>query len=205
MALPGGGMLVGGIAKQGEKAAANTAVKAAAKKAGKEAAEEAAEHIDEAAAKRLLKQLEEKAAKDAEEKAAREAQEKAAREAGQRAEREAEERVAKEAGEMVPPADPKGGTYVLRDPKSNASMRSGRTKDLEVRETQHGRHPALGKYRYDVENRTDNLIEQRGLEQILHDTHHPPLNKIRPIDPKNPRYDEYMEAAKRFLEREKNH
>ena len=73
MALPGGGMLVGGIAKQGEKAAAKTAAKAAAKKAGKEAAEEAAEHIDEAAAKRLLKQLEEKAAKDAEEKAAREA------------------------------------------------------------------------------------------------------------------------------------
>ena len=48
-------------------------------------------------------------------------------------------------------------------------------------------------------HRTDMRAEQRGLEQMLHDQYSPPLNAIRPISPGNPKLNDYMDAARRFL------
>jgi RHS repeat-associated protein len=97
-------------------------------------------------------------------------------------------------------AVPRGGTYVLRDPATAQVMRTGRSGDLARRGAEHGRDPALRDLTYEPVHRTDVYAEQRGLEQLLHQTHQPPLNKIRPISPQNPRLDDYLGAAKRFLE-----
>jgi hypothetical protein len=94
----------------------------------------------------------------------------------------------------------RGGTYILRDPATDRVMRSGRTNDLARRRAEHLRDPELRDYEFEVVHRTDVYAEQRGLEQILHETHNPPLNKIGGIDPKNRRLPEYREAARRFLE-----
>jgi hypothetical protein len=71
--VPGGGAVLGGVIRTGEKAAG----KALLKKAGKEALEEVAEHTDEAAARRLLREAEDRAKKEAEKRAAKEAAEAA--------------------------------------------------------------------------------------------------------------------------------
>jgi hypothetical protein len=54
-------------------------------------------------------------------------------------------------------------------------------------------------YRFHIEYQTDVRYEQRGLEQVLHDRHRPPKNKIRPISPRNPNRARYMDATYRFL------
>ena len=97
-------------------------------------------------------------------------------------------------------ATARGGTYVLRDPVSEQVMRSGRTNDLARRGQEHGRDPTLSDLVFEPVHRTDVRSQQRGLEQILHDTHRPALNRINPISPRNPRFEEYMDAAKWFLE-----
>jgi len=51
-------------------------------------------------------------------------------------------------------------------------------------------------------HRTDVLAERRGLEQLLHDTYTPPLDRIRPIRPDNPNLQEYVDAARDFLRRQ---
>jgi hypothetical protein len=94
---------------------------------------------------------------------------------------------------------PRGGTYVLRDPVTGKVMRSGRTQDLARRATEHGRDPALRDLSFKEVHRTDVYAEQRGLEQLLDLQHKPPLNRIRPISPRNTRLPEYLEAARRFL------
>jgi len=81
-------------------------------------------------------------------------------------------------------------------------MRSGRTGDLAVRRSQHARDPELGHLKFEEVYRTDVYAEQRGLEQVLHDTHNPPLNRIRPIRPDNPRRQEYLDAAQEYLRRQ---
>lgn len=48
-------------------------------------------------------------------------------------------------------------------------------------------------------HKTDVYEEQRGLEQLLHDTYNPPLNKIRPINPSNPKLPIYRDAADNYL------
>jgi hypothetical protein len=68
-----------------------------------------------------------------------------------------------------------------------------------VREGQHRRSRALPEHRFDPAYRTDSYLEQRGLEQILHDRYDPPLNKIRPISPSNNNIDNYMDAARKYL------
>lgn len=73
--------------------------------------------------------------------------------------------------------------------------------NLERRAAEHARDPNFRDYTYEVQHRTDVRSEQRGLEQMLHDQYAPPLNKINPISPTNPRYNEYMDAARRFLGR----
>jgi hypothetical protein len=96
----------------------------------------------------------------------------------------------------------KGGTYVLRDPATGQVMRSGRTNDLARREAEHALDPALKDYKFEAVNRTDVYAEQRGLEQMLHETYNPPLNKIGGIDPKNPRLPEYSAAAQQYFQRQ---
>jgi hypothetical protein len=98
-------------------------------------------------------------------------------------------------------AAPKGGVYVLRDPITGEVVRSGRSNNLARREAEHGRDPNLKDYEFDPLHRTDNYPEQRGLEQIVHETHNPPLNRINGIDPKNPRAKIYRDAAQSFLDR----
>lgn len=78
-------------------------------------------------------------------------------------------------------------------------MRSGRTNDLARREAEHARDPKLEDLRFQDVHRTDIRSEQRGLEQILHDQHNPPLNAIKPISPRNSRLQEYLNAARNFL------
>ena len=78
-------------------------------------------------------------------------------------------------------------------------MRSGRTNDLARRQLEHARDPALKDLDLATAHRTDMRAEQRGLEQMLHDQYSPPLNAIRPISPGNPKLNDYMDAARRFL------
>lgn len=87
---------------------------------------------------------------------------------------------------------------MLRDVEG-AVVRSGRTKDLARQELEHKRDPALKDFQFEPVHRTDVRAEQRGLEQMLHDQYNPPLNAIRPISPRNPRLDSYMDSARRFL------
>jgi hypothetical protein len=85
-------------------------------------------------------------------------------------------------------------------PLSNAVMRTGRTRDLGRRGAEHGRDPNLRDVEFEPVHRIDVYNEQRGLEQMLHDKYQPPLNKIRPISPTNPKLPMYQDAAKTFLE-----
>jgi hypothetical protein len=79
-------------------------------------------------------------------------------------------------------------------------MRTGRTGDLARRAAEHGRDPALRDLTFEPVHRTDVYAQQRGLEQLLHETHQPPLNKIGPISPQNPRLQACLDAARSFLE-----
>lgn len=92
----------------------------------------------------------------------------------------------------------RGGTYLLRDAEGNVA-RTGRTNDLARRELEHARDPALKDLDFEPVHRTDVYEEQRGLEQLLHDTYNPPLNKLQPISPSNPNFQKYMDAADAFL------
>jgi len=94
----------------------------------------------------------------------------------------------------------KGGVYVLRDPTTKRVMRVGRTNNLLRRQAEHARNPQLKYYRFKPIHHTDSYMQQRGLEQMLYDKYAPPLNKIRPISPRNPNLQSYLNAAKEFLE-----
>jgi len=61
--------------------------------------------------------------------------------------------------------------------------------------------PYLKAFDFEAVVETNVYAEQRGLEQYLHDLHNPPLDKIRPISPLNPKGPEYMRAAQKFLEK----
>ena len=90
--------------------------------------------------------------------------------------------------------NPKGGIYTLRDVEGNV-QRSGRTKDLARREVEHG--TAYPDLRFHPEFRSDSYQVQRGGEQILRDRYNPPLDKINPISPRNPRRTQYLDAARK--------
>jgi hypothetical protein len=94
-----------------------------------------------------------------------------------------------------------GGVYRLIDSETGEVMRTGRTNDLIRRGAEHGRDPVLKAYCFETVFRTDDYAELRGLEQYLHELHNPPLNRKNPIDPRNENRDQYIEAAKRYLER----
>lgn len=93
---------------------------------------------------------------------------------------------------------PKGGTYLLVDPETGQVMRTGRTKNLERRETEHKRSSETKHLDFVTDRRTDSYAEQRGREQVIHDLHKPQLNKLNPINSKNPKRQEYLDAAKRL-------
>ncbi len=93
-----------------------------------------------------------------------------------------------------------GGVYLLRDPVTNAVMRTGRTIDLARREAEHARDVLTAALRFETAYRTDDRLVQRGLEQILYDQFpEAALNKIRPIALGNPSLSTFIEAAQRFL------
>jgi len=93
----------------------------------------------------------------------------------------------------------KGGTYLLKDPETGQVMRTGRTNDHERRRSEHKRHPETKPLDYEPVYKLDDKNTRRGLEQILHDEHQPPLDKIRPISPDNPNRDKYLKAARSYL------
>lgn len=93
----------------------------------------------------------------------------------------------------------KGGTYKLTDPDTGDVMRTGRTNDFVRRQAEHANNPEFRGLLFDSVHSTDNYAEQRGLEQVLHNQYNPPLNKINPISPTNPRLSEYTKAAENFL------
>jgi RHS repeat-associated protein len=95
-----------------------------------------------------------------------------------------------------------GGVYVLLNKETGVVMRSGRTINLVARERQHLRDPVLKVFRFRAMYKTNIKEELRGLEQYLDDIYDPPLNKIRPISPLNPKGPEYMRAARKFLEKQ---
>ncbi len=77
-------------------------------------------------------------------------------------------------------------------------MRTGRTNHLERRRSDHSRDSTTEALRFDVDWKTDDYAVQRGREQMLHDQYQPPMNKIRPISPRNPRRQHYLDAAWNF-------
>ena len=93
-----------------------------------------------------------------------------------------------------------GGTYLLRNKETAVVMRTGRTVNFVRRASEHVRDPVLREFEFEAMQYTSNYAEQRGLEQYLHNLYAPPLNKIRPISPWNPKGPSYMEAARKFLE-----
>jgi hypothetical protein len=99
-------------------------------------------------------------------------------------------------------AAPRGGTYLLRDPATGQVARTGRTNNFARRAAEHGRNPALGHLDFEEVHVTAVYAEQRGLEQILHLQHNPPLNRINPISLTNPYIGDYLRAAVRFLIRQ---
>jgi hypothetical protein len=100
-----------------------------------------------------------------------------------------------------------GGVYSLRDADGNI-VRTGRTKNLSARQSQHANDPALGEFESNVEYRTNDYAEQRGLEQMIYDANpqaqaaNGGFNKIRPISPLNLRRQTYLDAAQDFLDRQ---
>jgi hypothetical protein len=93
---------------------------------------------------------------------------------------------------------PTGGTYILRDPNTQQIMRTGRAKTLSKRKSDHKRDQNLKDFIFEVDKRTNDYASQRGREQIIHDLHKPPLNKIEPISPRNKNRQKYLDAGRKL-------
>jgi len=93
----------------------------------------------------------------------------------------------------------KGGTYVLRDDATGDVVKTGRSGDLALRRKQHQRNPDLTNKKFEPVHRTDDYNAQRGLEEILYNENHAPLDKIRPISPTNKKAQKYRDAAQEYL------
>jgi len=118
---------------------------------------------------------------------------------------EAAERLGKEAGkemaEETVETTARGGTYRLVDPTTGEVQYVGRTADLARRAAEHQRDPIKKRLMFEVDWLTDDYVVQRGREQMLYEHYRPSLNRIRPISPRNPRLQEYLDAARRFEEK----
>lgn len=89
---------------------------------------------------------------------------------------------------------------MLRNPEIGQVMRSGRSGDLLRRQAEHSRDPLLRDFEFGIMHRTDNYAAMRGLERELDWLYNPPLNRIRPISPANPKLPEYLRAANEYLD-----
>lgn len=96
---------------------------------------------------------------------------------------------------------PDGGVYALRDPETGQVQRTGRSNDLERRRAEHARDPKTEDLVFDPLYRTDDYAEQRGLEDLAHFLHNPPMNRIRPISPRNRNLQTYRDAAQGYINR----
>ncbi|MFF5537859.1 polymorphic toxin-type HINT domain-containing protein, partial [Streptomyces cinerochromogenes] len=98
----------------------------------------------------------------------------------------------------------RGGIYTLRDVDDNV-VRTGRTNDLQRREREHARKDATADYRFQVEYRTDDYKEQRGLEQIVWILNGRPtlpgVRRTAGVNVRNRNYNKYMDAAGQFFAR----
>ena len=93
----------------------------------------------------------------------------------------------------------KGGTYLLRKADETGDvMRTGRTNDLARRRGEHARDPRTQDLEFEVDRCTDCYAAQRGREQVIHDRYKPPLNRVNPVSPNNPRREEYVQAAEKI-------
>ncbi len=90
-----------------------------------------------------------------------------------------------------------GGTYVLKNSNSEV-VYVGRTNDLSRRELEHYRSDSKGYLKFEIDWRTDSYAVQRGREQQLFDYYKPPLNKIKPINDRNPNKGVYIYAASNY-------
>jgi hypothetical protein len=102
-----------------------------------------------------------------------------------------------------------GGVYTLRDDEADeAVVRTGMSNDLYERQLAHARLPATSQYRFQVEYLTNDVEEQKGLEQMLYDKYpearvaNGGLDKYSPIDLANSNYQRYMQAARNYLARQ---
>jgi hypothetical protein len=74
-------------------------------------------------------------------------------------------------------------------------MYVGRTKSFADRRWAHANDPEKGDLTFQEDWQTDKYAVQRGREQMLYDGYDPPLNKIRPVSPRNDNGPGYMQAA----------
>ena len=102
----------------------------------------------------------------------------------------------------------RGGVYTIRSKADDSIVRTGRTNSFVRREGEHLRDPDIGdRYKLNIEFATDDIMEQKGLEQMLYDLHpeamlsNGGMNKIRPVSVYNPRLPDYESAAERALAR----
>lgn len=99
-----------------------------------------------------------------------------------------------------------GGVCTLRDELDNV-VRTSRSSDLAAREAAHANDPILGRYRFQVEYRTNDYAEQRGLEELIYRRHPGAMaanggyNKIGAISARNRLREQYMRAATNYLDR----
>ena len=94
-----------------------------------------------------------------------------------------------------------GGMYVLVDPETGKVMRTGRTNSFVRRRGEHGRDADLKDFDFKPIYPTDNYAEQRGLEQHLYEKDNAPFDNNNAISPRHKKIQEYLEAAKKYLER----
>ncbi len=110
-----------------------------------------------------------------------------------------------------PSSRPRGGTYRLKDPNSGETRRTGKTNDLDRRESEHGRGKDTKDLDFEVDRRSNDPEARTGREQIIHDrtpgARHPShpeggvaggLNKRRPISPTNPNRSRLLSKGKKL-------
>jgi len=80
-----------------------------------------------------------------------------------------------------------GGVYLLRDRDTFIVTRTGRSMNLEQRELNHRNSPLTGNLSFQVYQRTNSYLQQRGFEeQAFLSSPRAPLDFIRPISHINP-------------------
>ena len=94
----------------------------------------------------------------------------------------------------------KGGTYKLVDRDTGEVRRTGMTNNLERRRGEHRRGKETEGLDFVIDTKSDDPVARRGREQLLYNKHRDTadLNRRRPISPKNPRLEEYLEEGRKL-------